>query len=44
MNFKTHNRSQNILLPPNYSSFLGESHEAVVLAELLDELDLSSLS
>jgi len=43
MNFKIYNRSQNILLPSNYSTFLGESHEAVVLAELLDELDLSSL-
>ena len=43
MNFKAYNRSQNILLPSNYSTFLGESHGAVVLAELLDELDLSSL-
>jgi len=43
MNFKVYSRSQNTLLPSNYSAFLGESHEAVVLAELLDSLDLSSL-
>ncbi|MBU1907636.1 IS1182 family transposase [Patescibacteria group bacterium] len=43
MNFKVYNRSQNLLLPPSFSDFLGESHEAVVLCELLGELDLSCL-
>jgi len=43
MNFKPFNRSQNQLLPSMYSDFLGESHEAVVLAEMLDGLDLSCL-
>lgn len=43
MNFKAYNRSQNFLLPPSFGDFLGESHEAVVLAEMLEGLDLSSL-
>ena len=43
MNFKACNRSQSLLLPPSYEAFLGESHEAVVLAEFIDNLDLASL-
>ncbi len=39
MNFKECNRSQTLLLPPSYEVFLGESHEAVVLAEFIDSLD-----
>jgi len=43
MNFKKYNRSQSLLLPPSYEVFLGESHEAVVLAEFIDSLDLTSI-
>lgn len=43
MNFKECNRSQSLLLPPSYETFLGESHEAVVLAEFIDSLNLASL-
>jgi transposase len=43
MNFKECNRSQSLLLPPSYEVFLGESHEAVVLAEFIDGLSLASL-
>jgi len=43
MNFKECNRSQSLLLPPSYEVFLGESHEAVVLAEFIDSLDLAVL-
>src|SRR3989339_1254870 len=43
MNFKECNRSQSLLLPPSYEVFLGESHEAVVLAEFIDTLNLGSL-
>jgi transposase len=43
MNFKACNRSQSLLLPPSYEAFLGESHEAIMLAEFIDELSLSSL-
>ncbi len=43
MNFKAFNRSQNLLLPPSFGDFLGESHEALVLCEILEGLDLSCL-
>src|SRR3989338_443390 len=43
MNFKECNCSQSLLLPPSYEVFLGESHEAVVLAEFIDSLDLAPL-
>src|SRR3990167_3239831 len=43
MNFKTYNRNQSLLLPPSYEAFLSESHEAVVLAEFIDNLDLAEL-
>jgi transposase len=43
MNFKDCNRGQGLLLPPSYDLFLGESHEAVVLAEFIDALNLTSL-
>lgn len=43
MNFKEYNRNQSLLLPPSYEVFLGESHEAVVLAEFIDSLNLISL-
>lgn len=43
MNFKECNRNQSLLLPPSYEVFLGESHEAVVLAEFIDSLALASM-
>lgn len=43
MNFKEYNRNQSLLLPPSYEVFLGESHEALVLAEFIDSLNLTSL-
>jgi len=43
MNFKECNRGQGLLLPPSYDLFLGESHEAVILAEFIDTLNLTSL-
>ena len=43
MNFKEYNRSQSLLLPPSYEVFLGESHEAVVLSEFMDDLHLQFL-
>lgn len=43
MKFKQCNRNQGLFLPPNYETFLGESHQAIVLAEFIDNLDLSSL-
>jgi len=43
MKFKECNRSQSLLLPPSYEVFLGESHEAVVLAEFIDNLNLASI-
>ncbi len=43
MNFKECNRGQGLLLPPNYDVFLGESHEAIILAEFIDTLNLASL-
>ena len=43
MNFKQFNRDQGLLLPPTYDHFLGESHEALVLAEFIDKLDHSAL-
>ncbi len=39
MTFKEHHRKQVLLLPPSFQDFLGESHEAVMLDELMQELD-----
>lgn len=39
MTFKKYNQNQSFLLPPSYSDFLGESHEAIILNEFINELD-----
>lgn len=43
MTFKSSNQNQQFLLPPSYGDFLGESHEAVVLAEFMREIDTTRL-
>lgn len=43
MKFKAYNQGQSLLLPKNYGDFLGESHEAVVLNEFVNELDTAKL-
>lgn len=43
MTFKENHQNQIQLLPPSIKDFLGESHEAVILNEFLQELDLSIL-
>lgn len=43
MTFKESHQKQVLLLPPSFKDFLGESHEAVILDEFLQELDISSL-
>lgn len=43
MTFKNYQQKQTFLLPPSLIDFLGESHEAVILSEFLQELDTSSL-
>lgn len=43
MTFKAYQQKQSFLLPPNFADFLGESHEAVILSEFLNELDTVSL-
>ena len=43
MTFKNYQQKQSFLLPPSFFDFLGESHEAVVLNEFLQEVDTTSL-
>lgn len=43
MTFKNYQQKQSFLLPPNFADFLGESHEAVILSEFLNELDTAGL-
>jgi len=43
MTFKQHHRNQVFLLPPNFRDFLGDGHEAVILDEFIQELDLAKL-
>lgn len=43
MTFKDYQQKQSFLLPPSFSDFLGESHEAVILGEFLQELDTTEL-
>lgn len=43
MTFKQYNQKQNFLLPPSFLDFLGESHEAVILDEFLNDLDTTKL-
>ena len=41
--FQTYNQDQNFLLPPDFKEFLWDSHEAVILSEIIDSFDHSSL-
>lgn len=41
--FKSYIQDQDFLLPPSFSSFLWEGHEAIVLSEIIDGLDCSTL-
>ena len=41
--FKEYNQNQTFLLPPNFKDFLWEWHEAIILSELIDELNLENL-
>lgn len=41
--FKAYNQDQSFLLPPNYSEFLWDDHEAVLLNEIIEDINLSSL-
>ena len=43
MTFKAYSQTQSFLLPPSYGDFLGESHEAVILSEFLQEVDMTLL-
>jgi len=43
MTFKQHYRNQVFLLPPNFRDFLGDGHEAVILDEFIQELDITGL-
>jgi len=43
MTFKQYNQNQSFLLPPSFADFLGESHDAVILNEFLNNLDSSKL-
>ena len=41
--FKEYNQNQDFLLPPSFKEFLWEWHEAIILNELIDELNLDNL-
>jgi len=43
MTFKQHQRNQIFLLPPSFREFLGDGHEAVILDEFIQELDITAL-
>ena len=43
MTFKHHHRDQIFLLPPSFRDFLGDGHEAVILDEFIQELDITAL-
>ena len=43
MTFKPFHQNQNLLLPPSFVDFLGDSHEAVILAEFMTELNTAAL-
>src|SRR3989344_1422463 len=43
MTFKQYHRNQVFLLPPSFRDFLGDGHEAVILDEFIQELDLTAL-
>lgn len=41
--FKEYNQDQDFLLPPSFREYLWEWHEAIILSELIDELNLNNL-
>lgn len=41
--FKPYIQNQAFLIPPSFRDFLSDDHEAVILSELIDSLDLSGL-
>lgn len=41
--FKEYNQKQNFLIPPSYDEFLGEKHEAKLLNNIINWLDLKYL-
>lgn len=41
--FKKYNQEQDFLLPPSFKEFLWDWHEAIILSELIDELNLDKL-
>lgn len=41
--FQTYNQDQNFLLPPDLHSFLWDTHEAVILSEIINGLNHSEL-
>lgn len=41
--FKEYNQEQNFLIPPSYDEFLGEKHEAKLLNNIINWLDLKYL-
>jgi len=41
--FKEYNQNQNFLIPPSYEEFLWESHEAKILNDIINELNLDCL-
>lgn len=43
MTFKQHYRNQILLLPPSFQDFLGDGHDAVILNEFIQELDITAL-
>jgi len=43
MIFKEYNTTQSFLLPPSFEEFLGESHQAIILNEFINEIDIKFL-
>lgn len=41
--FREYNQSQGLLLPPSLDEFVPENHEARVVNEVVDTMDLSPL-
>ena len=41
--FKEYNQSQDFLLPPSFREYLWEWHEAIILSEIIEELNLEKL-
>ena len=43
MQFKEYNNKINFLLPPSYKDFLWDKHPAIILDNIVEQLDLSKL-